>query len=136
MSNWYFKKSDLVLGPLTDAGLKTLANSGDIRPDTFVRLEDTGQWVLARKVKKLFTEAQLAEIAVEVTPPVQIVELTAKKYKAMQLAGFAVALFGGFLFLPGIGYSNGILVAIGAVALLGGIAVNWLGRGMAWWNHG
>ena len=66
----------------------------------------------------------------------QSIELTAKKYKAMQLIGFAVAAVGMLLLVPGIGLNNGILVTIGAVVLFGGLIANWLGRGLAWWHHG
>jgi len=64
------------------------------------------------------------------------IELTAKKYKAMQLIGFVVAAIGMLLLVPGIGLNNGILVAIGATVLFGGLIANWLGRGLAWWHHG
>ena len=64
------------------------------------------------------------------------IELTAKKYKAMQLIGFVVAVFGGLLLAPGLVVNNVPLVSVGAVVLFGGLVTNWIGRGLAWWHHG
>lgn len=64
--------------------------------------------------------------------PVQTVEMTSKKWKAMQLIGVLVSVVAGALWA--------LIPFPGANALawffFGGLAVWIIGRIMAWWHHG
>ncbi len=50
---WYYRSEDAVRGPLDSAGLKRLAASGRITPDTLVRRGTDGAWLAARDLPAL-----------------------------------------------------------------------------------
>jgi len=51
-TKWYYSSSSVgQVGPLSASEMKRLALSGKIKPDTFVRKGEDGEWVLAQKIK-------------------------------------------------------------------------------------
>jgi hypothetical protein len=51
---WYYQQMGEVVGPVSGAQLRRLAKSGEIQPDTRVRLGGTDGWYSADRVKGLF----------------------------------------------------------------------------------
>ena len=55
---WYYSSGGERLGPVGSRELKSLASSGDLRPDDLVWKEGMGEWQPASKLKKLFPPAE------------------------------------------------------------------------------
>lgn len=66
----------------------------------------------------------------------QQVELTAKKWKKLQLIGFGIGLIGLPLLFMSLVYQSLLLTGIAGAILLTGIGVIAYARIMAWWHHG
>lgn len=64
------------------------------------------------------------------------IELTAKKWKARQLVGFAIGLVGVPLLFLSLVYQALWLTIVAGIVLLTGIGVIAYARAMAWWHHG
>ena len=58
-AQWFAKVCGEVLGPMSPAQLRELARRGAIQPDTSVRKGTDGNWVLAERVKGLFTAPEM-----------------------------------------------------------------------------
>lgn len=52
--SWYVQHLGKIVGPVTSAQLKALAQSRKIDENTLVRLGHDGEWICASKIKKLF----------------------------------------------------------------------------------
>ncbi len=55
MSEWYYKSMSEVFGPYSAAELKHQADVGRIQPDTLIRKNADGKWVMAHNIRGLFT---------------------------------------------------------------------------------
>lgn len=65
-----------------------------------------------------------------------IIEQTAKKWKAIQLAGAGVCLVGIALTALAISLFSSPLAIAAAVICAGGLGTIITGRTLAWWHHG
>jgi hypothetical protein len=72
---------------------------------------------------------------VQPSAPMQI-EATGKNWKAAQLVGGLVLGAGMLGACGGAASNNGGLVAVGAVAMAGGLVAYLVGRFGGWWSHG
>jgi uncharacterized membrane protein HdeD (DUF308 family) len=70
-----------------------------------------------------------------VAPKVQTIELTGKRYKAMQLAGVVLIGFGVGGFCGGSVAQSQSTAVVGLLFLFGGAALLISGRALAWWHH-
>lgn len=62
-AEWFFAKGDKKLGPVTNKGLKELAASGRIQPDTLVWRDGLPEWIPAGRVEELFPAEPSSEAA-------------------------------------------------------------------------
>jgi hypothetical protein len=56
-AEWYFAKEDKKLGPVSNKGLRELALSGRITPETLLWREGLAEWIPASRVENLFAPA-------------------------------------------------------------------------------
>ena len=62
---WYFQESDgSERGPLSGDNLRVLVKSGRIRRETLVRSDENSGWVIAERLKGLFSDAEPAPVPV------------------------------------------------------------------------
>lgn len=135
MSNWLIKRGNgQEQGPVNSSSLKTMAQSGKLRPTDQVRQEDMDTWRAASSLKGLFSEAQLkspinvqalGEKAEEMNQKVWFLDLKFSRFVTPKLIGglFAVYiiffLFGAAgILIYGIFNDTIINVALGAVGLV------------------
>ena len=60
MADWFYRKNNIVGGPITSPELRRLAHAGMIEPTTEVRRGDS-KWMSASKVKGLFSTEEVAK---------------------------------------------------------------------------
>src|SRR4051812_28429193 len=58
MSKWFYLVDGEATGPIESASLKSLADSGLLKPQDKVRREDSAEWLQARQIMGLFTAIQ------------------------------------------------------------------------------
>jgi GYF domain 2 len=103
LSDWFIRRSNEKSGPVTTAELKSLARSGQLRPDDMIWREGQGDWVPAAHAKGLFTtQAEQAATMLAGT----IVTSEAKrptgrlsKETKVLIAGISIPILLGILFL-------------------------------------
>lgn len=71
MADWFYGRDGQQQGPVSSAGLKQLADSGQLRPDDLVWQEGMAKWVAASQVKGLFAPpaAPAADAPLPIAPP-------------------------------------------------------------------
>lgn len=117
--NYYCKQWGNEIGPLTAGDIRSMARSGAIQPDHFVRAENSDRWVTADSIPNLFQpEATSLSPAVTVLPtqpaalpPAQIPDANKKSalLVVVALLGSATVLLSlalGFLLLKSTPSSN------------------------------
>ena len=141
MSNWLIKRGNgKEQGPVNSPSLKSMAQSGKLRPTDQVRQEDMDTWRAASSLKGLFSEAQLkspinvqalGEKAEEMNQKVWFLDLKFSRFVTPKLIGFLFAAYIIFLLLGFVGFMvYGIFnkpiieVALGTVGLLIAIVFN------------
>ncbi len=67
---WFYRVGGNTVGPVSAADLITVARSGVIRPQTFVRREDRTNWVTASTIDGLFVEPAAPVDRAPMPPPV------------------------------------------------------------------
>jgi len=80
---WYYSRGDERVGPIRSRELKSLAESGDILPETLVWKQGLKDWVPARKVNGLFAEARTMALAED-----DVLEALARSGKSMKKCPF------------------------------------------------
>ena len=76
MANWFYKKNGTTHGPIDSAKLKQLAQTGELRPDDFLRREDMQSWAMASKVQGLFGAVSQGQDRTQQAPLVSVTNLS------------------------------------------------------------
>jgi hypothetical protein len=114
MSNWFVKRGNgKEQGPVNSSSLKTMAQSGKLRPTDQVRQEDMNTWRAASSLKGLFSEAQLkspinvqalGEKAEEINQRVWFLDLKFTRFVTPKLIGVLFAAYIVFILLGFVGF--------------------------------
>jgi hypothetical protein len=70
-SQWFYQVMGEQIGPVSAAGLRKLAQGGAISRDTLVRKGPDGTWVLAERVRGLFSASDATTLPPPVTVPTE-----------------------------------------------------------------
>ena len=68
-TQWYYMKAEQRLGPVLSKELRSLAKTGQLKPNDLVWKDGLDDWVPAEKIKGLFTDAASGSATSSATPP-------------------------------------------------------------------
>lgn len=146
---WYVRQTGTVYGPYGSRKLKEMAINGEISRDCEVSNDQSGPWTPIERLKGIqfaaatpppklqptagsFTEL----VSKKSTGTVQTIELTSKKFKIIQIAGFLIGLPGAAICIYAFAMKSVAILSLGGSIFAVGFIVTLIGAVLAWWHHG